>query len=297
MTLFWILAIALLAVSLLFVFVPLWRSRAAAGAAAGSTGKSASGTGLSIYRSQLAELEADRQAGALSDAQYQAAKVDLQRGLLEMSESAAGSGRTPSRSWRWAAGGGALVLVPVLAVGIYQGFGGGPLAFDPPRQPDPSEPVAEGTNDPEAIIEALRERLDENPDDPIAWALLGRVYHAMGLTRRAAQAYASSIEHGGNHDADILVDYADVLGTIQNGNLEGRPRELVRRALDIEPDHSTGLWLAGTAAFRAGDYAEAREYWQRLARGLPVGSQNRAIIRANLDEVEARIAQAGGSGS
>ncbi|AGA31981.1 Cytochrome c heme lyase subunit CcmH [Thioalkalivibrio nitratireducens DSM 14787] len=291
MTLFWILAIALLAISLLFVFVPLWRARTVVDTTGARRG--ATGTGLSIYRSQMAELDADHQAGALSEAQYQAAKVDLQRSLLEMSESAKGSNRTPSHSWRWAAGGAALMLVPVLAVGIYQGFGGGPLAFDPPRQPDPSETVASAGNGPDEIVEALRERLDQSPDDPIAWALLGKVYHAMGLTRQAAQAYAESLEYGGNHDADILVDYADVLGTIQNGNLEGRPRELVRRALAIEPDHVTGLWLAGTAAFRAGDYADAREHWQRLARRLPEDSQNGAVIRANLDELEARLARAG----
>jgi cytochrome c-type biogenesis protein CcmH len=140
------------------------------------------------------------------------------------------------------------------------------------------------------IVAALRERLDQSPDDPVGWALLGRVYKAMGRTRAAALAYAQSIEHGGNHDAEILIDYADVLGSLTGGNLEGRPRDLIQRALEIEPDHVTGLWLAGTADFRAGNYEGAREHWARLARLLPAHSENGAIIRANLAEVDARLA-------
>lgn len=287
MTLFWTLALSLVAISLLFLFVPLWRPRSSTPAV--SAVASVAPTGLSIYRSQLTELDADRQSGALSEAQYQAARLDLQRALLEMSAADAPV-RSPRRSLRWPAGVAALVLMPALATWIYHEFGGGPLALDPPRQGGASEVVSDGM-EPDEIIAALRERLDQSPDDPVGWALLGKVYHAMGLTRPAVQAYAKSVEYGGNFDADILVDYADVLGTLQGGNLEGRPAELVRRALELEPDHTVGLWLAGTAAFRAGDYAGAREHWQRLARRLPPGSQNGAIIRANLEEVEARIAQ------
>jgi len=277
------LAVSLLVLSLLFVFVPLWRSRTAAGA----TGRTAD-TGVSIYKSQLAELDADRQNGVISEAQYNAARLDLQRGLLEMSGNE--QARTAGRSWRWPAGIGTLVAVPALTILIYQGFGGGPMAWDPPRQGAQQAAALDTPADMDMIIAALRERLEQSPDDPVGWALLGRVYKSMGQNRAAVQAYAQSLEHGGNHDVDILIDYADLLGTLNDGNLEGRPRDLIRRALEIEPDHVTGLWLAGTADFRAGDYAAARTHWQRLARLLPAQSETGAIIRANLAEVDARIA-------
>lgn len=284
MPLFWMLAVSLLVLSLLFVFVPLWRSRTAAGSAAGRTAD----TGVSIYRSQLAELESDKQNGVISEAQYNAARLDLQRGLLEMSGNE--QARTAGRSWRWPAGIGALVAVPALTLLIYQGFGGGPMAWDPPRQGAQQGAAQDTPADMDMIIAALQERLEQSPDDPVGWALLGRVYKSMGQNRAAVQAYAQALEYGGNHDADILIDYADLLGTLNEGNLEGRPRDLIRRALEIEPDHVTGLWLAGTADFRAGDYAAARTHWQRLARLLPAQSETGAIIRANLAEVDARIA-------
>lgn len=285
MNLFWILAAFLTLLSLLFVSLPLWRARD--GRLRPPEGMAAAaGTGLAIYRSQLAELEADRRAGVISDAQFQSARVDLQRSLLEMAGNDAGRSLASGHSWRWPVGVGVLVLLPVLAVMIYTDQGGGPLALDPPPQTAAVDGVSEG----EMAIEALRGRLDSAPDDFVGWALLGRVYHAMGRTHAAAQAYANSLEHGGDRQASILVDYADVLATLRNGDLQGRPSDLLRQALELEPDHVTGLWLAGTAAFRVGDYRGAREHWLRLARQLPAESETGAIIQANLAEVEARLA-------
>jgi cytochrome c-type biogenesis protein CcmH len=286
MTLFYILGAGLVAVALAFLFVPLVRPRRSLERRVEEPGAA---TGLSIYRSQLAELDADRQNGVISEAQYHAARLDLQRGLLEMSGNEEVPGKA-GRSWRWPAGIGVVALLPVLAVLIYLGFGGGPAALDPAQRNAQQAPAADTPADMEMIAATLRERLDQSPDDPVGWALLGRVYKAMGRNRAAAQAYAQSIEHGGNHDAEILIDYADVLGSLTGGNLEGRPRDLIQRALEIEPDHVTGLWLAGTADFRAGNYEGAREHWARLARLLPAQSENGAIIRANLAEVEARLA-------
>jgi cytochrome c-type biogenesis protein CcmH len=265
--------------------------RAGAGAAE-PAGEPIRDTGLSIYRSQLAELDADRQTGVISEAQYNAARVDLQRSLLEMSGNE-GARAARGRSWRWPAGIALLTLLPVLAVLIYQGLGAGPMALESPQRSTAQAEPGGAPPDLEMITATLRARLEQSPDDPVGWALLGRVYHAQGQTRAAVQAYAQSLEYGGNHDADILIDYADVLGTLQNGSLEGRPRDLIRRGLEIEPDHVTGLWLAGTAAYRAGDYAGARAHWQRLAGQLPPQSETGAIIRANLAEVEARIAAQG----
>ena len=290
MSLFWSLAAALTVLSFLFVLLPLWRTRAATPRPRQVEGQD---LGLNIYRSQLAELEADRKAGVVSEAQFLAAKVDLQRSLLEMAEEGQGHPGAAGRSWRWPVAAVVAAVLPLFAIVIYTEQGAGPQGIDPPRQVAEQEAAVEAV-DPDAeaamIIAALEERLEASPDDPVGWALLGRVYHAMGRTRLAADAYANSLEHGGNHDADILVDYADVLATMRNGNLEGRPSDLLRRALEIDPNHVTGLWLAGTAAFRAGDYPSAREHWQRIARQTSPQSETGAIIRANLAEVEARVA-------
>jgi cytochrome c-type biogenesis protein CcmH len=291
MSLFWSIAVALMVLSFLFVFVPLWRTRVEA---TESPETGSRNLGLNMYRSQLAELEADRRAGVISEAQFLSAQVDLQRGLLEMADDRGGKVAVARRSWRWPVAVTVAALLPLLGVGIYTEQGAGPLAFDLPRQtaqPAAGPEVVDPGEEAALIIAALEERLEVSPEDPVAWALLGRVNHALGRTRAAVEAYANSMEHGGTRDPNILVDYADVLATARNGNLEGRPSDLLRQALELDPDHVKGLWLSGTAAFRAGNYQSAREHWLRLARQLPPQSETEGIIRANLAEVEARLAR------
>lgn len=287
MTLFWTMALVLTLLALLFVIAPLLRAPRTVSA----PGTPEAATGVSVYRSQLAELEADRSAGTLSQAQFDAARLDLQRSLLEMAP--ANPARRPGtvRSHRWPAGIVVLVVLPLFAFIIYSEYGGGSGALSPaPPQAEAVEESLDPAAEAEVAIAALHERLDASPDDPVGWALLGRVYFTMGRLPASAQAYSRALEHGGDQDAEILVDYADVLAAMRGGNLEGRPRELIQRALRIEPDHVKGLWLAGTAAFRAGEYRAARDSWERLDRQFPPQSESRAIIRANLAEVEARIA-------
>ncbi|AHF00029.1 c-type cytochrome biogenesis protein CcmI [Thioalkalivibrio paradoxus] len=290
MTVFWSIAAVLTAVSLLFLFVPMLRARAVPQSEPVSNEGSAAA--VDVYRAQLAELEADREAGTISEAQYTTARLDLQRSLLEMSEAreAAGSRRLPG-SWRWPTGIASLVVVPVLAVLIYQGYGSGAAGLDPqlsaPQQTAGAEPGMDGSI--EAAVQALSARLEANPVDPEGWALLGRSLLFLEQPRAAAGAYAQAIRHGGNEDPDILTSYADLLGSLDGGNLAARAKPFIDQALAIEPNHVNGLWLAGLAAFRSSEYPEAQEYWERLASQFEPGSEEAGIIRSNLDEVEERL--------
>ncbi len=286
MTLFWILAGILLVLALLFLFVPMLTSRVPRGGKADADVMDAK---VAVYRSQLADLEADRDAGTISEEQFRTAQVDLQRSLLEASEGiSADPGRPGGRSWRWPAVVTSIVLVPVLAVMIYQGYGAGEAGLDPQR---PSQPATAGGMDVnmEAAVNALATRLENNPDDPDGWALLGRSLLFLDQPRAAAGAYAQAIRHGGGRDPDILVSYADLLGSLDGGDLNARALPFVTQALEIEPDHTNALWLAGLAAFRASDYEKTKDYWERLESQLTPGSEEARMIRSNLGEVRSRL--------
>jgi len=71
MTLFLLLAAALLAISLAFLLLPLLRARRTGA----PTERAAN---LSIYRDQFAELERDLASGVLTEDQYAQARVELE---------------------------------------------------------------------------------------------------------------------------------------------------------------------------------------------------------------------------
>ena len=118
-----------------------------------SRGADRQAANLAILRDQLAELEHERNEGSLSAADFEQAKKELQRRLLEETrpEEQAGRESAPSKKTTVAL----IVLLPLLALGGY-GVLGNPKALDPAnRQPAPK--ITAG--DIEAMVGKLAERL------------------------------------------------------------------------------------------------------------------------------------------
>ena len=299
---FWTTATLLAAAAVLFVLPPLWRRGAAEGEAADRAR-----VNLAVYRDQLAELERDLEHGTLSREQYELARHELERRLLEEAGEAAGKGaggtdagsrarggrgaEAPGRGLAWALG----VALPAAAVGLYL-YLGEPRALDPGRlRADAGGRGGVTMAQIEAMVEGLAQRLQEQPDDLEGWRMLGRSYAALGRLDRAARVYEQAVARF-PADPDLLADYADVLAMLQGGSLEGRPLELLRRALALAPAHQKALWLMGTAAYDRKDYAEALGYWRRLEALLPPGSREARTMAANIAEVQ-RLMGAGGGGA
>jgi len=113
----------------------------------------------------------------------------------------------------------------------------------------------------EEMVEALALRLRAQPGDAEGWAMLGRSYGVLGRFAEAKSAYQHLIALR-PRDAQAHADYADVLASAHGGDLRGEPQRLIEQALVLNPDNMKALALAGSAALRRGDPAEARRHWQ-----------------------------------
>lgn len=291
--LFWVLAVALTALALGFLFVPmlLARQRVEDSVTAPEAGADAR---VSVYKAQLAELEADREAGVISEQQFSTARIDLQRNLLETSDPSAPAVPRAASSWKIPAGVVSLLVIPIAATLIYQEYGAGQAGLNPPPAAAAAAAAAQtGMGaDVEAAVAALSRRLEQNPDDPNGWSLLGRSLLFLEQPRAAAAAFAQAIRYGAGNDPDVLVTYADLLGMLDGGDLSLRARPFLDRALVIDPNHTNALWLAGLAAYQDGDYEVTQGYWTQLASQFPPGSQESRLIGENLAEVAEQIAGA-----
>lgn len=284
MMLFWTIAALLIAAALLFVLPPLLGRRD------GQQGPTQKALNIAVYRDQLAELEADLRNGNLDQAQFEQARSDLQRSLLETAGDApasvaASAGKAQGRWVVFVVG----VALPLFASGLYMVLGGGAAALDPKQ-------LAAGLNGEshmgsvEDMIVSLQKRLESKPDNPAGWAMLARSLYVVGRHAEAGDAYARAIESGAGDEPDVLAGYADVLALQQGRVLAGKPMELLARALQIDPDHQKSLWLAGTGAYQAKDFRTARDYWRRLAALLPPGSEDAQTMQANLAELDKLMA-------
>jgi cytochrome c-type biogenesis protein CcmH len=287
MPLFWILAALMVVVALAFVLVPLLRSRAI-------TGPSQVEANLEVLRGQRREIEADVARGILpADARDEALATLVARADADLAPESVSIATPARRSWIAAAI--VAVAIPVVSFGVY-------FAIGMPGAADPRNVAARSTGtgthedlgDPQvtAMVEGLAQKVREHPDDVQGWSLLARSMAALKRYPESAEAYAHLVTIA-PPDAQVLADYADVLGMAQGRNLAGKPYQLVRAALEIDPKHRKSLALAGTAAMEGGDFTTSVQYWQTLASVVAPGSEDEAQVRAIIEEVRMRAAAAG----
>lgn len=283
MTLFVVIAAVLAALSLVFLLPPMLRSRS-------GLDVDRARANLGVLKDQLAELETDHARGAVGDAQYAEIKAELERRVLDdvqaNAASQAAAAAAPLRS-RWPAivvG----VLVPVAAALIYTRLGD-PAAFDPGLQTasqDPAEGHLSGEQL-EQMVTSLRQRLDKEPDNAAGWSTLARTYYQMRRFDDAVKAYEKLVTMIPD-DANLLADYADAAAMAQGRKFEGTPRELVARALKIDPTQWKALAMAGTDAFEQGNYKQAVTQWETLRTQLPPDSPIAQSIGESIAEARQR---------
>jgi cytochrome c-type biogenesis protein CcmH len=237
---------------------------------------------IGIYRDQMRELDADRAAGTLAQADYERAKLELEARLLE-DVAVADTSTVPSHGRRAALMIG--IAVPLAALGIY--FSTGNLRGLEPHLGAPDAAQVE------AMVARLAAKLRENPDDVEGWKLLGRSYAVMGRYADSVNAYAKAAERA-PRDAQLLADFADVLAMARGQSLQGEPEKLVERAVQIDPKNLKALALLGTAAYERKDYARAAEMWGRMLPLVPEGSEDARMIGENVEEAR-KLASIGGS--
>jgi cytochrome c-type biogenesis protein CcmH len=136
------------------------------------------------------------------------------------------------------------------------------------------------------MAEGLRARLVQEPDRADGWQLLGRTELARGRPDDARAAFERAAALLPT-DAGIKVDLAESIAQQQGARLDGRPIELIREALAIDPRHQKGLALAGAWYVTQQDYGGAARSWQALLAELPPGSPQALQIEAFLEDVRA----------
>jgi len=143
--------------------------------------------------------------------------------------------------------------------------------------------------DVEAMVDRLAARLQMEPDNGPGWQMLAKSYAALRRFGDAAGAYAKAMALL-PADAGLLADYADVLAMTQSGSFGGEPVRLVHKALAIDPAHPKALALAGTEAYRRGDFGNALRHWNKALETVPADSDLGASIRSGIVEAEKRRA-------
>jgi len=249
-----------------------------------SNGISSERINIDIHRDQLKALENDLARAVISQQDFEATRDELQLRLLDDTESyeAATSAAKPIF---WTSKRSALAIsltLPVMAVFVY-------LQLGAPGAINPIAPVAQNQNESQQVrqmVDTLAAKLKANPDNPTGWAMLARSYKVMGRLEEAELAFANAGDVVYS-SPDILLDYADVLAARAN-NMEGKPLEVVNKALAMNPTHPLGLMMSAVAAYRRSEFKLAIAQWEKILPQLDPGSADAQQIQADITEARSK---------
>ena len=286
MLMFLVAAALMVAAALIFLLLPLLKRLSANSRA----GRYSEVDLIALYRQQISEMEVDVAAGLLPRNRLDEARRELETRLLsEVPRHPVGAHARWSRSRLTAA---VVTFVLPLAAGLLYWQIGSPGALTAAARSAASVHAGAqvtSADQIEAMVNRLAGKLAANPDNPDGWAMLARSYGVLGRHREAAAAFARAAALQPD-DAELLADYADALAMTGNGKLTGKPMQLVRRALHLDPDNPKALALAGTEAFDRADYRGAEKFWEHAVRTASQGTEFTDALRASIEEARSLAA-------
>lgn len=291
--LFLLIASVMVLIAFLIVLPPLWRKQPV-------TAADQDQRNIAIARQRLAELKDQLQAGALTQALYDEQLIELEQALNDdldigrtgslpvatLPPSLEVESHAEASSGRWMAS--LLILaIPLVAGSLYWALGN----YQSLSQTEQAGTANQTTPDLEkmkTMVAGLAERLQKQPDDALGWTMLGRSYRYLQQNDKAVIAFEHAYKLLGDQ-TEIMLLYAEALAFNNNEQLAGLPAELVFKALAIDPDNVTGLWLGGMAKAQTGDFAEALALWKKLETLLPPGSEAQQEVQGLLAKVATQM--------
>ena len=229
---------------------------------------------IEIAKNRLGELQQQRDKGEIPQSDALEIQQEIERELLDDIEapehrSNFRTRRSTRKVNQWAAvtiG----TLIPVTAGLLYLLLGEPSVIGNSALLVTQSASTKESSELPQSIeqmVQTLETHLEVQSQDAQGWLALAQLYLVEGQFAKASVAYGRVRELTGE-SADILVREADALAMARNGNLTGEPEALIAQALQMDPNHTSGLWLAGLAAAAKSDYHDALIFWTRAESNI-----------------------------
>ncbi|MCK5918357.1 MAG: c-type cytochrome biogenesis protein CcmI [Cocleimonas sp.] len=278
---FWIFAILLILLALAMILPPLLKNTTLETDARRDQN-------IQIAKEQLAELETSYANNEMQQEDYLSRRDELEQSLysdVSSDETKITEYAKPSIIST------ALItlVVPIIAFGMYAQYGNS-KALDPETAKTASNipKKANGEPDVDAMVSGLRKKLDANPDNAEGWYMLGRSYMALNRFKDAVYSYEQLYKLEPN-DAKIMLFLADASAMAKNGDVSGRPAELIEKSLALIPNSVTGLWLGGMASSQQGNHTKAIERWTALLPLLAKQPDQASEVRQLIAEAKKKL--------
>ena len=279
MVLFWLTSFALLLISIIVILKTLF-----------SKNKSNiiyEDNSKLLYEQKLLEIDKDIENNTLTCKDAENIKIELKNSLLEYknkSDVLSLNIYRSSKNVRKIISLILILIIPVFVFGIYSIVG----------SPDSIEKLAltsnisnsQSNNEQLASVDEMLNRVErrllDNPDNADDWLMLANSYLVLKRYPESIRAFENLYRLKGD-EPSLLLRYADALAMANSGVFSGKPAEMIKKALVLDPENTMGLWLAGLVSYEEGKIDEAINYWEKVLPKLKDGSEEQNNIKKYLE--------------
>ncbi|ABL02055.1 TPR repeat-containing protein [Candidatus Ruthia magnifica str. Cm (Calyptogena magnifica)] len=224
-----------------------------------------------LGKQKLLELEQDLHQNLIDKKQFNQAKEEISTTLaIELQQVSNIENNANNNTWVLIL---ILVLLPIMSIGVYQYLIlGNNMSAEKPLSLEQS-------------ADKIVQYLQTNDNDAQAWKMLGLMYFEIGKLDLSIDAYEKSYKINPK-DPGLLVEYASMMISVNDNQFSDQSVKLIKQALDIEPNASDALYLAGMFAASQLNFNLAKGLWQRALNALPEGSMDRVALVSILSELK-----------
>lgn len=218
-----------------------------------------------VYQDQLQEIDRDRTAGLIGEAEADSARVEISRRLLAAADAEAAASKppaSPQSAWRRrAAGAAAAVIVPAVALGLYLKLG----------SPDvPGQAVFARSDDQSiaSLVSQVEEHLARSPNDGAGWEVIAPVYLRLGRFDDAVVARRKAIALVGDSPARESA-LGEALVAAADGVVTDEAKVAFEHAVAGDAQNAQARYFLGLADEQDGNREAAAAKWRALLKDAP----------------------------
>ena len=279
MVLFWSTSVALLLVSIIVILKTLFNKNK-------SNIKNENNSKI-LYEQKLLEIDKDIENNILSSNDAENIKKELKNTLQEYqveSDLLLSNSYHSSKNEKKVVSLILILIIPAFVFGVYNIVG----------SPDVIEKLAftsnisdtQNSNEQLASVDEMLNRVErrllDNPDNIDDWLMLANSYLVLKRYPESIRAFENLYRLVGD-EPSLLFRYADALAMANSGTFTGKPAEMIKKALLLDPENTMGLWLAGLASYEEGKIKEAITHWEKVLPKLKDGSEEQKNIKKYLE--------------
>lgn len=130
---------------------------------------------------------------------------------------------------------------------------------------------------PNEVIDRLNAYLQQHPNHPKGWYLLGKIYYKQQSFKKAVIALEKAHQQSPGN-LDYAVAYAEADFFYRGRHLRPETKKTLQNVIEHDKNNVAALNLLAINAYLHGHYQKAIHYWERLLPLFSVGSKDHSFL-------------------